>query len=322
MLLCNYCVTRTVIRNDMRSRRVAAFRRSHRRTGGFAKWQETSGQKARARTAEQPERGGVQSVKVAARILKALAFGGGALPLRDLASATGLARAKVHRYLTSLRNAELVSQNMDTGQYQIGPAAVAIGLVGLRRISPVAEVCGALPALRDLINQTVTVAVWSEAGPVVVAMQESDDWITMNIRVGSRLPILTTAIGRTFLAHLPDAVVQPLVALERKEAKARGISMPSNEELDGLTNEIRLRRLSRAPSALFPGVDAIAAPVFDYRNQSRRRDVCGGPVGSSDHGMGRQRRSRAHRHRCSAFSATWLRGRRGGSAAAGARQRS
>ena len=156
--------------------------------------------KGRARTAEQPERGGVQSVKVAARILKALAFGGGTLPLRDLATATGLARAKVHRYLTSLRNAELVSQNMDTGQYQIGPAAVAIGLVGLRRISPVAEVCSALPALRDRINQTVTIAVWSEAGPVVVAMQENDDWITMNIRVGSRLPILTTAIGRTFLA--------------------------------------------------------------------------------------------------------------------------
>jgi DNA-binding IclR family transcriptional regulator len=222
--------------------------------------------KGRARTAEQPERGGVQSVKVAARVLKALAFAGGTAPLKDLASATGLARAKVHRYLTSLRNAELVLQNSDTGQYQIGPAAVAIGLVGLRRISPVAEVCAALPALRDLINQTVTVAVWSEAGPVVVAMQESDDWITMNIRIGSRLPILTTAIGRTFLAHLPDAVVRPLVVSERKEAQARRIAMPSNEELDGLTNEIRLRRLSRAPSALFPGVDAIAAPVFDYRN--------------------------------------------------------
>ena len=144
------------------------------------------------------------------------------MPLKDLATATGLARAKVHRYLTSFATPSSCRKNLDTGQYQIGPASVAIGLVGLRRISPVAEVCAALPALRDLINQTVTVAVWSEAGPVVVAMQESDHWITMNIRIGSRLPILTTAIGRTFLAHLPDAVVRPLVASERKEAQAHG----------------------------------------------------------------------------------------------------
>jgi DNA-binding IclR family transcriptional regulator len=204
-------------------------------------------------------------VRVAARILKALALGGGALPLKDLAIATGLARAKVHRYLTSLRNAGLVSQDLDTSHYQIGPEVVAIGLVGLRRVNPVAEICNALPALRDQINQTVTVAVWSEVGPVIAAMQESDNWITMNIRVGSRLPILTTAIGRTFLAHLPEGLVRPLVAAERREAQSRGNSVPSAAEISELTREIRSRRLSRAPSALFPGVDAIAAPVFDYR---------------------------------------------------------
>ena len=175
--------------------------------------------KRRLKAREKPERGGVQSVRIAAKILKALASESGALPLKDLASATGLARAKAHRYLTSLRSAGLVSQNLDTGHYQIGPEAVAIGLAGLRRISPVAEVCNALPALRDLINQTVTVAVWSETGPVVVAMQESDHWITMNIRIGSRLPILTTAIGRIFLAHLPGSVVAPLVAAERRNAQ-------------------------------------------------------------------------------------------------------
>ena len=109
--------------------------------------------KGRSKKFANPERGGVQSVRIAAEILKALATQGGALPLKNLAIATGLARAKVHRYLTSLRNAGLVSQNL-TGHYQIGPEAVAIGLVGLRGINPVAEVCNALPALRDRINQT------------------------------------------------------------------------------------------------------------------------------------------------------------------------
>ena len=245
-------------------------------------------------------------MKVAARILKALALGGGALPLKDLATATGLARAKVHRYLTSLRNAELVSQNLDTGQYQIGPASVAIGLVGLRRISPVAEVCGALPALRDLINQTVTVAVWSEVGPVVVAMQESDHWITMNIRIGSRLPILTTAIGRTFLAHLPDALVRPLVASERKEAQAHGMPMPSNEELDGLDQRNPVAAIVPRAECVVSGGRCDRGARIRLPQQSRRCDVRGGPVGSSDHRMGRQRRSRAHRRRGSAFGAAWI----------------
>jgi DNA-binding IclR family transcriptional regulator len=218
------------------------------------------------KAADMADRGGVQSVRIASTILKALAAGGGALPLKDLASATGLARSKVHRYLTSLRNAGLVSQNVDTSHYHIGPAAVEIGLVGLRRNSPIAEVCEALAALRDLINQTVTVAVWGDSGPVVVAMQESDHWITMNIRVGSRLPIATTAIGRIFLAHLPAAVTRPLIMAERRDAQERKLALPSAHEIDGLIGEIRSRRLSRAPSALLPGIDAVAAPVFDYRD--------------------------------------------------------
>jgi DNA-binding IclR family transcriptional regulator len=217
------------------------------------------------RSSAQKERGGVQSVSVASAILKALAAGGGTRPLKDLAAATGLARAKVHRYLTSLRNAGFVSQHADSGHYQIGPALLEIGLVGLRRISPVAEVCNALPALRDQINQTVTAAVWGESGPIVVAMQESDHWITMNIRIGSRLPILTTAIGRTFLAHLPENATKAAVAAERRDAQFRKTPVPSAQVFETLMAEIRFRRLSRAPSALFPGIDAIAAPVFDDR---------------------------------------------------------
>lgn len=262
--LVEICVTCIVIRNKASSRQLTAL--WCRAWGG--QWRRngmTDKAKRPSKIIEKPERGGVQSVRIAAKILKTLAFGGGAQPLKDLARATGMARAKVHRYLTSLRNAGLVSQDLDTGHYQIGPAAVAIGLLGLRRISPVAEVCGALPGLRDRINQTVTVAVWSEVGPIVVAMQESDQWATMNIRVGSRLPILTSAIGRTFIAYLPEATVRSLVSAERENALSSGLPTPKIEELNNLVAEIRKRRLSRAPSALLPGVDAIAAPVFDYR---------------------------------------------------------
>ena len=75
------------------------------------------------------------------------------MPLKDIAAATHMPRAKVHRYLSSLRKSGLVEQSAETSHYRIGATAIAIGLTGLRRINPIAEVCAALPALRDRIAQ-------------------------------------------------------------------------------------------------------------------------------------------------------------------------
>lgn len=205
----------------------------------------------------------VQSVTIAMRILKALAEGGGMLALKDLAAATGMPRGKVHQYLTSLRASGIVAQEPESGRYQIGAAAVTIGLVGLARLSPIRQVHEKLRALRDRVNETVTAAIWGEMGPTIIAIEESDHLVTMNVRIGSVLPVLATAIGRTFLAYLAPGLTRRFVAAERRGGAAG--KLPSEAELKGLLAEIRARRLSRARGALLAGVDAVAAPVFDYR---------------------------------------------------------
>jgi DNA-binding IclR family transcriptional regulator len=213
------------------------------------------------------ERASVQSVAIAARILKALAGAGGVLALKDLAAATGMPRSKVHRYLVSLRSTGLISQEADGGRYRIGPAAVTIGLVGLGRMGPVRQLNEAVPRLRDRINETVTAAIWSDNGPTIIAMEESDHLVTMNLRIGSVLPLINTAIGRLFLGYLPSAMTQRLVAAERRAAASLRASLPSDSELADILADIRRKKLSRVRGALLPGVDALAAPVFDYRAQ-------------------------------------------------------
>ena len=226
--------------------------------------------KGQAATDQEPpdradERAGVQSVVIAANVLKALAAKGGMLPLKELAGATRMPRGKVHRYLASLRSAGLVAQNPETGQYYIASAAVMIGLVGLGRISPVRQLQEALPALRDRINETVTAAIWGERGPIIIAIEESDHLVSMNIRIGSVLPVLTTAIGQLFLAYLPPAMTRQLIAAERRTSRAGAV--PSEQELAALLESIRARQLSQARGVLIPGVDALAAPVFDHRER-------------------------------------------------------
>ena len=219
--------------------------------------------RSRARGASQ--RAGVQSVVVAARVLKALAAQGGAATLKELATAAAMPRAKVHRYLGSLRAGGLVAQNPETGRYHIGPAAVTVGLVGLSRVNPVRQLQDLVPRVRDRINATVTAAIWGERGPTIVAMEESDHLVTMNLRVGSVLPVLNTAIGRLFLAYLAPAQTARVIVEER--AGPLGQAAPSEQDLGDLLSNIRSRRLSQVRGVLIPGVDAIAAPVFDHRER-------------------------------------------------------
>ncbi len=212
---------------------------------------------------DTPDQFGVQSVEIAARILKALAAVGGTAPLKRLSVATAMPRAKVHRYLVSLRRAGLIAQETD-GQYRIGPAAVTIGLVGLGRSSPVRQISEVLPRLRDRIDETVVLAIWGEMGPTVIAIEESSHVVTMNVRVGSILSVSGTAIGRVFATYLPASVTQSFIAAERGRGQA---AAPSATVLAGLVDEVRKRKLSRVHGAVLPGVDAIAAPVFDHRGQ-------------------------------------------------------
>jgi DNA-binding IclR family transcriptional regulator len=213
------------------------------------------------------DRAGVQSVAIAASILKTLAAEGGVAPLKRLSAATGMPRAKVHRYLASLRGSGMIAQDPESGEYRIGPTAITIGLVGLGRTSPVRQVLDALPGLRNRINETVTAAIWSEHGPTLIAMEESDRAVTMNVRIGTVLPLSASAIGRVFLAYLPKPVTQRLLAAERKSPRAYATKAPSEKQLAKLLSDIRGRGLSIGYGAMLPGVDAMAAPVFDYRGK-------------------------------------------------------
>jgi DNA-binding IclR family transcriptional regulator len=208
---------------------------------------------------------GIQSVEVAARILRALAEGGGVMPLRELAAAAGMHRGKVHRYLISLSRAGLVSREADFGHYGIGPLAITAGLAGLNRLDPIRLAYEMLPALAKRIGETVVVAVWGDRGATVIALEDSARPVTLNVRVGSILPLRTSATGRVFAAHLPLAVVRPVLAAEAKRVKDAKSS--STAAFARVLAVVRREGLSAVEGTLIPGLNALAAPVFDQRGK-------------------------------------------------------
>ena len=80
------------------------------------------------------ERAGIQSVEVGFGLLDVLGKSAGPLMLRDLAAAAGMSAAKAHRYLVSFQRLELVAQDAISTRYDLGPAALKLGLAALARI--------------------------------------------------------------------------------------------------------------------------------------------------------------------------------------------
>lgn len=210
---------------------------------------------------------GIQSVEVAAELLRAMIAAGRPAPLKDIARLAEMHPGKAHRYLVSLTRAELVEQDAATGRYGIGPTAIALGLAGLRNVDVVRCATSAMPALRDEVDETVLLALWSRSGPVVVDLEESARPVYMNIRVGSVLPLLATATGRIFAAFLPTTETRGLLDAERKSAIGALAPLYETRAAEALLADTRRRGLAQVTGDLVPGVNALAAPLFDQKGR-------------------------------------------------------
>jgi DNA-binding IclR family transcriptional regulator len=146
------------------------------------------------------------------------------------------------------------------GLYDLGPMARRLGLVAMGRLDAFGIASKYLLKLRDETGHTACLTIWGESGPVLVRWENGASPLLVNVRVGSSLPLLESAIGRLFLAHLPPLVTQPVVKRQQQMAapETRAVSI-SDAELDA----VRAVRSLHFASALIAGVDAIAASVFD-----------------------------------------------------------
>lgn len=207
---------------------------------------------------------GIQSVEVATKLIRALVKAGRPVPLKELAALAGMPAGKVHRYLVSLVRVELFAQDTISGHYGFGPLSITMGLSAMRGIDVIHAASEPLIELRDEIDETVMLIIWTKQGPMIYRFEESSRPVFMNVRIGSTLPLLNTAAGRIFLAYQPRKLVWPLVRSEL-EAPAPSVMHLTESSISELIEETKHHGLASVSGDLLPGISALAAPVFDYR---------------------------------------------------------
>ena len=221
---------------------------------------------------ERPQRG-IQSIEVGGQVLRAMAHAGRPMALKDLAREADMPAAKIHPYLVSFARIGLMAQDAESGRYFLGPLALQLGLISLKQANPVQAAAAELPALVQRIGHTVAIAVWGSRGATIVRLEESPAPIHVNMRQGTVFSLAGTATGRLFAAHREPGEVKALLDDERRRRRSHPAppianlppprALPAWREFERELRDVRARGLARSEGETLPGVNAIAAPVFD-----------------------------------------------------------
>lgn len=198
------------------------------------------------------DNGDIQVIARCAHILRQLQPGS-RLRLGPLAAELGVGRSTLHRYLTSMANADLLERVGD-GEYSPGTLLAQLGTMALNSLHVIEAAGPAMRQLCEATQETVVLSVWGGLGPVVTRVETPDKLIQVLVRVGSQLPI-DAAQMRLFLAFLNDKrVVEKILGLvpDRRVELEQSIDDAAR---DGLV----------AVGGFIDGLRTVAVPVLDAR---------------------------------------------------------
>ncbi len=235
---------------------------------------------ARGRPAGDTERRRIQSIETGFALLAALVDAAAPLTLGDLAKRAGMSAAKAHPYLVSFINVGLVRQDALSGQYELGPFALQMGLVSLQRLDPVRIALPELAELSARIGHTLSLAVMGSHGPTVVHIREASYPVHVNMRPGTVMSLRHTATGRVFAAWLPQAVLNHYLEREAGDnavVTSVGHPIPTESAWQADLRDVRERGMARAQGHPLPGVNAFSVPVFNHEGQIVLALTCLGP---------------------------------------------
>jgi DNA-binding IclR family transcriptional regulator len=196
--------------------------------------------------------------------------------LTELSQQCGLEKSTTHRLLAVLSSEGLVEQDPETERYRLGLTLLELGMAVHRRLDIRKE---AMPVLHDLAegtDETIHLGVARAAHVVYLEKVESRHAFQMRSRVGERMPLYSTGIGKAILAFGGEAQLDTVLAAGLESRTKNTVTDPG--ELRNELQRIRMRCYSTDMEENEEGVRCVASPVFDHRLNVAGAISIAGPI--------------------------------------------
>jgi DNA-binding IclR family transcriptional regulator len=179
------------------------------------------------------------------------------LSLTEIASETGLALSTTHRLIGELEEWGALQRD-ENGRYQIGIRLWELGQHAGRQMREIAR-----PLLQDLYSltqETVHIAVREQTDVLYIDRVYGTRRVPRASRVGGRLPMHVTAVGKVILAYEEDWLREAVLArpLEARTARTNSDPVALRAELE----TVRARGFAVTREEVRTGAVSIAVPIF------------------------------------------------------------
>lgn len=233
-----------------------------------------------------PMDAGNRTIVIGVRLLQAVSRMNGPATLTEIAQRTGMSVSRAYRYLTSLTQTGLLRHEAETGKYDLGPAAIELGIAAMARVDMIRIASDVMRELTEQVHLVSILVVWGSNGPTVIKWEQGRLDLSVRIREGLNLPMPITASGRLFMTYHDGKDVQSL--LER-DIKAWNASAPAKKKLDkkaieAIRKDVRKQGMACTVGLRTAQTQAIAAPIFDADGRLTMTISLVGVVGSFDTG--------------------------------------
>ncbi|MGW1536936.1 IclR family transcriptional regulator [Streptomyces aureus] len=195
----------------------------------------------------------------AAAVLDCFRPDGGRFRLTEITARTGLTKTTAFRLCADLVRLGLLER--DGEAYRLGGKLFELGSLVPRRLD-LRE--AALPFLQDLFEAThETVHLGVREGHEVVYVERIHGHQTLSLpsRIGGRLPLTCTGVGKALLAFSGPGLVDEVLAEPLPRLTSHSVTDPVR--LRTAIEQIQVSGLAYEEQEAAVGVNCIASPVFD-----------------------------------------------------------
>lgn len=190
------------------------------------------------------------------------------LGIADIADELGMSRSTTHRYVITLVALGYVEQGASR-KYRLGLRVTDLGMAALNSSGLRENAQYKMETLVRRTNFTASLAVLDGIDIAIIERVPSHRrgyQKSVNVNVGSRLPVAVTSMGKLLLAHLPESEKNTRLA-EIKLRRHGPNTIMTKTALRGEIVGIRDANLATDDEESESGFYSIAAPVRDTSNE-------------------------------------------------------